>query len=249
MTAATIHYSQWEHTTNENGFSSTTCVMKSDMAVNVVDKFHKALEKYAFHRYAFCKQYGEIRHVKESLVDGYLAMHIDFSENYLCKFGTEVQAAHFGHHNSIVLHQGIIYEYGKDPQAFCTISDDNRKTASAIAAHLTSILCDSLSGSSRKWLKLIIFSDSPSSQYRNKKTIFLTDYLRAQLGFEEFEWIYTEHGHGKSSADGVGAAVKRQADNFVAQGSCINNAQELMQLFTDSKIIMKTVSFEISTYL
>jgi hypothetical protein len=237
-----IRYQQWEGVANDNGYSSTKCIEKSDMAVNVAHNFEDALAKYAFHRYSYCNQYREIRKAKDSLTDGCLAIHMDFSENFLCKSGEEVQSAHFGYHYSVVLHQGILYEVGKEPVSFCTMSDDNRKTAPSIAAHLNSVLSD-ITTHREKWKKLFLFSDSPSSQYRNSKTIFLIDHVRVRHKFEEFEWIYTERGHGKSAADGVGAAVKRRGDDHISCGGSICNAEELCRLFSDSKIVIKKVRF------
>lgn len=50
--------------------------------------------------------------------------------------------------------------------------------------------------------------------------------------------IFFESGHGKGEADGIGGAVKRKADNFVAHGKDILNAQELYNLLLqeESKI-------------
>jgi hypothetical protein len=161
----------------------------------------------------------------------------------LCKTGAEIQAAHFGNHESIVIHQGVFYQSENNPISFATLSDDMRKTASAVAAHLDSII-EEITNSYHSRRKLFIFSDSPSSQYRNKNTIRMLCHLCTKFNFSHgFEWLYTEKGHGKSCADGVGAAIKRQADSYVARGGSLNNCDDLLQILSDSKIVLKKVSW------
>jgi hypothetical protein len=240
MVADNIRYRRWEKTTNNDGFSSVQCVDKEDSAFGVAQLFEKSLTSYALHFFTFCHQYREIRHVRDCLLPGDLALHVDFSENWTCQFSSTVQASHFGHHNQIVIHQGVLYESGNEPTAFATISDDQRKTAPAVAAHLKKALQEFTAG--RGLLrKLFIFSDSPSSQYRNRNTLALIMQLSAEFSFTDFEWLYTEQGHGKSSADGVGAAVKRCADNFVARGGSITDANALLPVMSQSEIIILKV--------
>ena len=54
---------------------------------------------------------------------------------------------------------------------------------------------------------LYIASDSPTSQYRNKKICFLMKKFATDNAFD-ICWIYTEKVHGKGPMDGVGSAVK-----------------------------------------
>ena len=65
-------------------------------------------------------------------------MHIDFSENYVCKMQNEVPSAHFGaSKKQISLHTGVYY-VGPDGEAniVCTISESLQHGPVAIWAHL-----------------------------------------------------------------------------------------------------------------
>lgn len=64
------------------------------------------------------------------------------------------------------------------------------------------------------------------------------------LGIPRFEWIYSESGHGKGPADGVGAAIKRRADETVAKGGSVTNAEDIHQLHSTSKILTFKVASE-----
>ena len=43
-------------------------------------------------------------------------------------------------------------------------------------------------------------------------------------------WNYSESGHGKNAADGVGGTLKRIADKPVAQGKDVNNFDKFMEV-------------------
>ena len=58
-------------------------------------------------------------------------------------------------------------------------------------------------------------TDSPTSQYRNKKNAYLTRKWASKHNIEAF-WIFTESGHGKGPMDGVGSAVKTAIKNTSA---------------------------------
>ena len=49
-------------------------------------------------------------------------------------------------------------------------------------------------------------------------TFFLASVVPGCLEFHRTWWNFSEAGHGKGAADGVGAAVKRLADRCVPSG-------------------------------
>lgn len=66
--------------------------------------------------------------------------------------------------------------------------------------------------------KLHILSDGPSTQYKNKTKFYLfSQHLVHDLGLKCATWNFSESGHGKGAADGIGAVVKRIADAMVAR--------------------------------
>ena len=70
--------------------------------------------------------------------------------------------------------------------------------------------------------QLIIITDSPTSQYRNKGCAFLTKKF-AELHQITVTWIFTESGHGKGPMDGVGAAIKNEIDRAVIAAESMPN--------------------------
>ncbi|KAJ8334000.1 hypothetical protein SKAU_G00413190 [Synaphobranchus kaupii] len=69
-------------------------------------------------------------------------LHIDFSENYSCKYSKEIQSVHFGgSHQQASLHTGVLYTAGEEaPRTFCSISPSRRHEPVAIWAHLDPVL-------------------------------------------------------------------------------------------------------------
>ena len=192
-------------------------------------------------------QYKVTEDRKKSLSECDLYILMDWSENYQCKYASEPQAVHFGASKEMVsLHTGMIYtkNYTK---GFCTFSKCLRHDSSAIIAHLIPVIDYVLQKFPQ--LNTIHFqSDGPSTQYRNKNMFWLmTNYFPETYStFENVIYNYSEAGHGKGPADGIGGVLKRTADSLVAHGRDINNYDTLVQeLSVNSKnVFIATVKEE-----
>lgn len=79
------------------------------------------------------------------------------------------------------------------------------------------------------------------TQYRNKKNFFLLSKIISGFCFNYVSWTFSEAGHGKSPADGVGGLVKRTADQFVCNGNDVINCHTFLEATKD----IKTCMFEI----
>jgi len=73
-------------------------------------------------------------------------------------------------------------------------------------------------------------SDGPTTQYRNKTNFWLMTHFANSFLMKEVTWNFSESGHGKSSADGIGGSVKRTADKGVAHGADIYNAVSFLEI-------------------
>ena len=93
-----------------------------------------------------------------------------------------------------------------------TISDVKSHMADATWASL-SVMLENCDLSTCKTLYII--SDSPTSQCRNKKCIFLIKQWAVKNGIDVI-WVFTETGHGKGPMDGVGAAIKSKVKDTIS---------------------------------
>lgn len=199
-----------------------------------VDFFEEYLEKKMMpHMANHFHQLTSVANVKSSLGDNDILIHCDFSENYKCKYGSEVQSVHFGGSRSqISLHTVMVYHKEGDRivgKGFCTLSEDLRHGPSAITAHLKPVI--SWIKESKKTIHKVHFlSDGPTTQYRNKNMFYLAvSVLAKELGIGSVSWHFSEKGHGKGAVDGIGGCLKRTADNLVGYGADIQNLNELQE--------------------
>ena len=153
--------------------SSTVKEEETGTLGHLVDEFQENLKKFNYHFFYIAHQYRALKMLKENMRDYKIIIHIDFSENFNCKYEKEVQSVHFGaSQHTISLHTGLIYYQGNVFFSFCTMSDCKQHSPSAIWAHLSPIL--KLAKEKVEKLTTVYFvSDGPTTQYRNKENFYL----------------------------------------------------------------------------
>ncbi|KAK9871711.1 hypothetical protein WA026_014162 [Henosepilachna vigintioctopunctata] len=91
---------------------------------------------------------------------------------------------------------------------------------------------------------LHVFSDRPTSQYRNRTNI----YLWIKTLIEQFPqitastWTFSEPGHGKGQMDGVGGVLKKTADDQVLRGNDVNTAADFVRLLNNTSVSLHEVT-------
>lgn len=216
----------------------------------LAEKFSSQLQVFKKHIFNIRTQHKAYRSCIDQLKTNEAVLHVDFSENYSCKMGQEIQSHHFGSsRNQITLHTGVLYFSGKvnlthsfctpinrilyfsgenNPFSFCTISACNEHSPSAIWAHLQPIF-DLIRNSKKDVNTIHIFSDGPCTQYRQKQNFYLFGTKLFENGFQLATWNFFEAAHGKGAADGIGGVLKRVADRMVAHGADIMNSQQFFE--------------------
>ena len=104
------------------------------------------------------------------------------------------------------LHTGMFY-MSKGSQG-STLSASLRYDASAVIAHLKKILSHFIM-QNPSINSIRFMSDSPSTQYRNRKMFYRITQLIPTI-YPQIQTIYNffETGHGKGPVDGIGAAIR-----------------------------------------
>ena len=206
---------------------------------DLIDTCKDLLVRYKKHTFNIVHQHKQYRNLRQNMKENECLIHIDFAENYACKLSDEIQSMHFGaSKKQVTLHTGVAY-VGPNAKAtsFCTVSDSLQHGPGAIWAHLDPVL-DNIQ--SKHALETVhVFSDGPTTQYRQRGNFFLFTQNMAKRGILKATWNFFEAGHGKGAPDGVGAAVKRHADRLVLQGKDIVDATSLYkELHEDTSINM-----------
>ena len=137
-------------------------------------------------------------------IDSELAvLQIDFAENFSTLWQDEVQSAHWNK-KQITAFTSVTWQ-----QDSCTtaviISDELTHSRNSIIMIklLTSILDKNIK-------KLHIWSDGPSSQFKNRFIAASISWLQKRHTLKIY-WNYFATSHGKGPVDGIGGTIKRMA--------------------------------------
>lgn len=249
----TVEYFQWRVTkenrilkgakkvvklTKKVGVHSTVKDLRTSLLTDIID-----MKKHVF---GMNENLKEKREVKDNLTDTQIMIQIDFAENYMTKYGKEIQATHFGaSKGQLSIHTGVFYVRNVDSvqtATFATVSNNLDHQAHAIWGHMKPILQNILS--TREHVQTLhIFSDGPTSQYRNRTNIYL--WIKTLL--EHFPqittatWTYSEPGHGKGPMDGVGGVLKKTADDYVLKGKDVKTAADFISVLKHSSVLLQEI--------
>ncbi|KAK6168704.1 hypothetical protein SNE40_020096 [Patella caerulea] len=202
----------------------------------LLEDFNKDLQRACKHVFNIKHQYSQIRNLKSNLGADNCLIHMDFSENYGCKYHAQVQSAHFGaSHHQASLHTCVLYT-ASSTVPICTISGSPRKDPAAIWSHLSPVF--DIIKSDFPEVKIVNFlSDGPSGQYKNKTNMAMFSKKIYDYGFIGGTWNFLETSHGKGAPDGIGAVVKRTADRLIAEKHDIPDSRTMYQVLKDKTTV------------
>ncbi|CAK1603667.1 unnamed protein product [Parnassius mnemosyne] len=131
---------EYEKKREKKKIKKITKIKKEGTLQNLLEIFSAEMKQFKIHIFNFYHQYKKYKDCINNLESYEACIHIDFSENFTCKYHKEIQAMHFIK-EQITLHTGVIYIKGeKKPISFCSISADNQHNPEAIWAHLDPVL-------------------------------------------------------------------------------------------------------------
>ena len=102
---------------------------------------------------------------------------------------------------------GYCYTRG-DCHGFASLSDSSNHKAETIIAAIEPKIKELVEKGKSKFT---FCSDSPTSQYKNAKYVFLMKEIAIKYEIS-IRHLYTEAGHGKSACNGVGGNMKTQVE-------------------------------------
>ena len=213
-----VGYSRWEKV-KQAELSKNTGRAKSDkiMRQSKLEPLDKLAESMLI-EYQEYKQHLERnstmrREIKSVVVEtesdeNLGVIHCDWAEQHQLSEVGEVQSAYFAGRFSYEIHTAFIYtKDGNHGAASISTAADHRAEAVHAAVKSEIVKLKDLGKTS-----IVVVSDSPISQYRNSKNVFLMKTLAEELGIS-IRLLFTECGHGKSPCDGVGGNIKTEVEN------------------------------------
>ena len=225
-----FNYLEWSKEKADNTKTTSYHSKKNALSCSG-DKFAKVflkdMENLYSHAINFKSQYSRIRKLKELVKDPESKaklMRIDWSENVEL-YQTRQEKSQYYTTLSASVNTAVLYD-SDGVKSFGTISDVKSHMAEATWASLHKIF-EYIDFSSTT--HFYIASDSPGSQYRNKKNVFLMKGWAKQSGIN-LTWVFTETGHGKGPMDGVGRGIKQTVHDTIAYNpnAVIRNTEQLL---------------------
>ena len=205
----------------------------------MIQKFNLTVPVFLKHSYDTWHQYKAVQDIESNLPLNHVKLVIDFSQNYICKYASEIQSVHFGASKvQITLHSGVFSYRDKNDNkvkciSFCTVSECLRHDAPAIWAHIQPVF--SLIMKTVPQINALHFqSDGPSTQYKNKTNFELFQQHCIKLELESASWNFTTPGHVKSKADGAGGTVKTLCDRDVHAGRDVVSINDIIEVVRKS---------------
>ena len=146
----------------------------------------------------------------ENLQEDEAVVQVDFSENYTCKHQDEIQTAHWSQEQVTIFPVAIWTISDEQNQKTCSshvfVTDDRSHDKKAVAVFMDRVFRSLVSDKSSKVKRVHVFSDGPSSQFKNKYMVNFYHQLRKNV---KFTWNFFATSHGKGVVDGIGGTVKR----------------------------------------
>lgn len=150
-------------------------------------------------------QYKALTDLKNNLPDGHVIVQMDFAENFTCQTLDEIQSAYWNA-TPVTIHPVVAYAKSEngtlEHRNLAFISDVNNHNSNAVLAIIRQLvpqLKEAFPGTTY----LHYWTDSPSSQYRNRYMFDVLSRHKELFGVIA-RWNYFECGHGKGPCDGIG---------------------------------------------
>lgn len=228
--AETIKFSQWKRKEVEHKgrLTKRMLITQEDMPKHeFLGNFKKELIEFRNHTSRVKSQFEQIQRLKEKLPPTHAICQMDFAENYSCGHADEIQTAYFDK-CSVTLHPVVLYmrnlEYQLVHESFIYVSDTQSHNTGTVYAFMKKIT-ERLKHEHPRIECVHYITDSPTSQYRNKNTMYLVANHFQLLGMNA-SWQFWEAGHGKGPCDGVGGSSKRLADLAVKRQTAVIQSAE-----------------------
>lgn len=177
---------------------------------------------------------------KDKLRNSTRIIQIDFAMSFCCEYQNEIQSALWSRSSVLLFTVAVFYKNICKTFIFCSDHQNKDKDTIYVFLHkLFEILKeDELPAAD------IIWSDGPSSEFKNRYMVKLLSDLCAKHN-HEFYWKYFATSHGKGVVDGIGGNVKRlvrqkimsQSNEALIIQSAEDFAKIASQLVEKTKII------------
>lgn len=186
---------QWERTVvteQEKTSAKYQKIAESGRMADLLSLLNRKLDAFTCHQFNWLHQSRSLRELKDSLLRDELCVHIDFSENYVCKLSCEISL----YFTSVETnnHPHLCGYTGNATHTYATISGCLHHNECAVWAHLEPVVRDAMTKFEMPPSSLHIITDGPVKQYRNRKNFYLLSIVPFLLGFKNMTTVKKHTG-------------------------------------------------------
>ena len=212
-----VTWYQWERVVQKiNGEEKSSAMKKMEKVCkegtveDALEVLQEKLPQFLRHVYIKRQQTKYFEMKLEHLQADEAVIQVDFSENYACLHQDEPQTAHWSQEQVTIFPVAIWTtsddESQKSFSSHALVTDDKSHDKKVVAIFMDRVIKRLISEKGTKIKHVHIFSDGPSSQFKNKYMVNFYQKLRLNV---ELTWHFFATSHGKGVVDGIGGTVKR----------------------------------------
>ena len=212
----------------------TKKVCKEGTINDVFISLRSKLPNFLEHVFVKRKQSSYFEERKSNLQVEEAIVQVDFAENYSCKHQDEIQSPHWNQ-QQITLFTVAVWTINEANDITCEshviVSDDLEHEKTSVVVFMSTVLETLVKQKHPEVTKAYIFSDGPSSQFKNK---YIVSILSKLAKIVQVQWNYFATSHGKGVVDGIGGTIKRLVWNAVQsrRASPVTDAKSFHELAT-----------------
>ena len=212
-------------TNNAETYKKLALVIKEVRVGEVLDEVQESFGKVKEHQNVKRNQACEFQ--KDLMDDSVRVLQIDYAMAYQCELQNETMRALWARGSANLFTCAIYHRSETKTMIFCT--DYKGKDKFSTGVFLNMIYSDFMSPNDNVDTELI-WSDDPSSEFKNQYMCFLIQELSKKHG-KPFIWTFSATSHGKGVVDGVGGKIKSSVH------------KKVMSLGKDGAVVQDSESF------
>lgn len=228
-----LHWECWEE--DDHGY--LTKVTHQGTVADGLQRLSDRLPKFLWHVFVKNKQaaaYQEDKSLAQAEHSDVCLLQQDFAENYTAVSQDEIQSAHWRQRQISIY--TMMHWHRQTTTSTIAVSDVRDHEKKAVACYTSKIL--EKIAESPTVRKVIIWTDGPSSQFKNRYIFALLAKLVAVFGLV-IEWKYFATSHGKGPNDALGGTAKRTVHRVTMTRQCnVTNANTFAAALRSTDVAM-----------
>ena len=156
-------------------------------------------------------------------------IQMDSAENFTFNYQDKVASAHWRSTSVTIYTTMLQFRENSVPRVIVSDNKDHNKNTVIHCSYTSLKFCKELFGEEIK--KIIIWTDGPKSQYKNKFSCsYIGNNLQKLFPNYNITWNYSATSHGKCPVDGLGGTVKRTtAKKINSQKAIIKDTKSFVE--------------------